>query len=61
MLLDSEQWREPLTFRNRLRFDPVLREEYAALKSRLAVRHPNERDAYTDGKAEFIRAVLGRP
>ena len=60
VLLDSDRWRDPLTFRDRLRSDPVLRDEYASLKSRLAVQHPNDRDAYTDGKADFIRAVLGR-
>lgn len=60
VLFDSDRWRDPLTFRDRLRSDPVLRDQYAALKSRLAVQHPNDRDAYTDGKAEFIEAVLGR-
>jgi GrpB-like predicted nucleotidyltransferase (UPF0157 family) len=58
VLLDSDRWREPLMFRDRLRSDPVLRDEYAALKSRLAVEHPHDRDAYTDGKAGFIGAVL---
>lgn len=57
---DSDRWRDPLTFRDRLRSDSVLRDRYAALKSRLAEEHPNGRDAYTDGKAEFIGAVLGR-
>lgn len=60
VLLDSDRWRDPVTFRDRLRSDPVVRDEYAALKSRLAALHPNDRDAYTDGKADFIAAVLGR-
>ncbi|GAA5124609.1 hypothetical protein GCM10023339_46360 [Alloalcanivorax gelatiniphagus] len=51
MLFDSDRWRDPLTFRDRLRSNPVLRDEYAALKSRLTAQHPNDCDAYTDGKS----------
>lgn len=58
VLLDSDRWRDPVRFRDRLRTDPLLRDEYAALKARLAGQHPHDRDAYTDGKADFIRAVL---
>ena len=34
------------------------RKEYAALKSTLAEKHESDRDAYTRGKAEFIRGVV---
>lgn len=57
----SDQWHDPLSFRDRLRSDPPLRNQYAALKNRLAVQHQDDREAYTDGKAEFIAGVLRRP
>lgn len=44
-----------LRFRDRLRADPVLTQEYAALKRALAARFPDDREAYTDAKSEFIR------
>ncbi len=53
-------WREHLTFRNLLRQDSVLREEYASLKRRLAMEYPRDRESYIDGKGPFIREALGR-
>ncbi|MBK7792971.1 MAG: GrpB family protein [Betaproteobacteria bacterium] len=55
---DSRLWRERLAFRDRLRADPLLAAEYAALKVRLARQHPRDREAYTDGKAPFVRRVV---
>jgi GrpB-like predicted nucleotidyltransferase (UPF0157 family) len=49
-----------LRFRDRLRADAALAEEYATLKRALAERHREDREAYTEAKAEFIRANLGR-
>ena len=54
----SRLWREGLAFRDQLRADPLLTAEYAALKVRLARQHPRDREAYTDGKAPFVRRVL---
>lgn len=54
------QWRDYLAFRNALRSDPAIREEYAALKLRLASRYSTDRKAYTAGKHEFIQGVLKR-
>lgn len=51
-------WMEQLAFRDALRENPALREEYAALKRRLAQEHPFDVAAYTDAKAPFIRSVL---
>jgi GrpB-like predicted nucleotidyltransferase (UPF0157 family) len=48
-----------LSFRDLLRTDPAIAREYERLKEELAERHPNDRDAYTDGKAEFVAKVLG--
>ncbi len=50
-------WHEHLRFRDALRSSAALLERYAALKAALAALHPNDREAYTDAKAEFIRAV----
>ena len=47
-----------LRFRDRLRADPGLRHEYLELKRDLARRFPNDREAYTDGKADFVRRVV---
>ena len=54
----GEHWLATLTFRDRLRADPDLRDAYQALKTRLAAEHPTDRRAYTFGKSEFVAAVL---
>ena len=53
-------WRDHLAFRDRLRASDALRDAYAALKRELAATHPRDREAYTDGKGAFVRAVLAR-
>ena len=49
-----------LSFRDLLRANPALTRRYAMLKEVLATRYPNDRDAYIDGKAEFVAEVLGQ-
>jgi GrpB-like predicted nucleotidyltransferase (UPF0157 family) len=49
-----------LGFRDALRADPALAGEYAALKERLAAAHPDDRDAYTAAKADFVARVVQR-
>lgn len=44
-----------LRFRDRLRADPSLASEYAALKRELAERYRDDREAYTEAKSEFVR------
>ena len=56
----SALWNERLWFRDRLRADPGLAEEYALLKRRLATSHANDREAYTQGKTSFVERVLHR-
>jgi GrpB-like predicted nucleotidyltransferase (UPF0157 family) len=56
--IDSPQFREKIGFRDLLRRDPRLRAQYAELKRRLALAHPNDREAYTEGKAPFIGAAI---
>lgn len=52
------RWDEQLSFRDRLRADPALTAEYAAVKTRAAAEHPADREAYTAAKANFVRRVL---
>lgn len=56
--VDSPLWVERLAFRDRLRADASARLDYAALKDELARRHRHDREAYTEGKTEFVRRVV---
>jgi GrpB-like predicted nucleotidyltransferase (UPF0157 family) len=47
-----------MAFRDALRADAVLRNQYAGLKDQLARQHPGNRNAYTNAKARFVRNVL---
>ena len=49
-----------LRFRDALRKDVSLADEYAQLKRRLAALHANDRSAYTDAKSDFIKRVVDR-
>lgn len=55
----SQRYCDELAFRDRLRDDPQLAAEYAALKRSLADRFADDREAYTDAKSEFVRSSLG--
>ena len=44
-----------LRFRDRLRADRALADEYAALKRALAERYREDREAYTEAKGKFVR------
>lgn len=57
----SKRFQDELSFRDRLRDNPELASEYAALKHDLAARFADDRDAYTDAKADFIRRALTHP
>lgn len=54
----SEQWRRRLLFRNRLRADSSLVQQYEALKYKLAAQFCNDREAYTAAKSDFVMSVL---
>jgi GrpB-like predicted nucleotidyltransferase (UPF0157 family) len=47
-----------LAFRDVLRAEPGLRARYADLKQQIAVQHPDNRNAYTNAKNEFVASVL---
>ena len=53
-------WQERLRFRDALRSNPQLAQQYADLKFQLARAHQDDREAYTDAKADFVRHVLSR-
>jgi GrpB-like predicted nucleotidyltransferase (UPF0157 family) len=51
-------WQDHLAFRDLLRADARIAGEYDALKHRLAERYPRDREAYIDGKTEFVQEML---
>ena len=55
---NSQALKEHLAFRDALRNDPQLRDQYAALKYDLAERHQNDRAQYTESKTEFVKRVV---
>ena len=56
--IDGPNWILNLRFRDALRRDPSLAQEYEALKSALARDFGHDRAAYTRGKSDFVRAVM---
>ncbi len=52
------EWIRHLNFRDALRANDTLRDEYEALKRRLALEHPEEVQAYADAKSEFVERVI---
>ncbi len=57
---DAEVMRARLRFRDHLRANAQTASEYETLKTRLAVQHSVDRDAYTNAKSAFISGVLSR-
>jgi GrpB-like predicted nucleotidyltransferase (UPF0157 family)/protein associated with RNAse G/E len=58
--IGSADWRQQIAFRDTLRADAKLAQEYATLKLRLAQQFPTDRLAYTESKSGFIFKVLHR-
>jgi GrpB-like predicted nucleotidyltransferase (UPF0157 family) len=56
--LESDFWKGHLIFRDYLRQNPRIALEYDRLKKRLARKYGRKRDAYLEGKANFIENVL---
>jgi len=56
----SVEWLKHVHFRDHLRAHAGDAQSYAKLKRDLATRHPDDRDAYTEGKSPFVAAVLRR-
>ena len=51
-------WDEYVLFRDALREDEEIREEYEALKRKLAEQFREQRDSYTASKADFVARVV---
>ncbi|WP_238482854.1 GrpB family protein [Lederbergia galactosidilytica] len=56
--IDSMEWKEKLWFRDYLRANPQVANEYIAVKKDLAARYIQDRPTYTKEKAPFIRNVI---
>jgi GrpB-like predicted nucleotidyltransferase (UPF0157 family)/predicted kinase len=54
----NEPHRKHIAFRNYLREHPEVARDYAALKTRLAEQHGEDRLGYTDAKDAFVAQVL---
>ena len=57
---DSAELTHHVAFRDALQCDAALAQEYAELKRRLAATLGHDRDAYAEGKTEFVNSVLDR-
>jgi len=57
--IDSDEWEKHIIFRDSLRKDKYLADEYARIKTKLAEKFRNDRLAYTEGKSDFVNYVLG--
>jgi GrpB-like predicted nucleotidyltransferase (UPF0157 family) len=58
--IGSSFWRDHRTFRDYLRSHPDAAADYIALKLDLAARHPQDREAYIEGKTAFVSDILNR-
>ncbi len=54
----GRRYADELAFRDRLRADAGTADRYANLKRDLADRFPEDREAYTEAKTDFIRDAL---
>ena len=55
--ITSQEWRDHLLFRDYLRSHPEMVQAYTELKLHLAEQYSTNREAYTEGKAEFIQRI----
>jgi GrpB-like predicted nucleotidyltransferase (UPF0157 family) len=56
--IDSMEWQNTILFRDYLCQHADIAKEYAELKTQLALKYPQDRTAYLDGKAPFIERIL---
>ena len=54
----SDFWNKHIAFRNILRSNASIRDEYSALKYRLADAYRDDREGYTDAKTDFIETAI---
>ncbi|RPF55291.1 GrpB-like predicted nucleotidyltransferase (UPF0157 family) [Aquisalibacillus elongatus] len=58
MQTGEDRWEKQLLFRDKLRANPHLVEEYSIIKQQLALEFNNNREGYTEAKKAFINRVL---
>lgn len=58
--MNTDYYREKVLFRDYIRANPESAQAYLDLKSELALKYPNDREAYTNGKTEFINVILAK-
>jgi GrpB-like predicted nucleotidyltransferase (UPF0157 family) len=54
-------WKRHIAFRDALRGNEQLAQQYWRVKQRCAARFPDDRAAYNEAKGEFIRSVIEAP
>jgi GrpB-like predicted nucleotidyltransferase (UPF0157 family) len=54
------RWYQQIAFRDLLRADPALAQQYARLKTQAASTHAGDREAYTKAKDSFVADSLAR-
>ncbi len=54
----SDELKRHIAFRDHLKENPELKEEYGKLKKRLVSKYRRDRQAYTEAKTKFIERVL---
>ena len=57
---DSKFWKEHIIFRDYLKKDKKVRDEYNKLKIELAKKYSDNRKLYTEGKSNFIEKIIKR-
>ena len=60
VVADGAEWNRRLSFRDYLLIHPEVAEAYMELKKDLAAKYPHNLDAYTSGKANFVRDICNR-
>ena len=55
---NSEHWKKHIVFRDFLRKNPQIAQEYFNLKKRLAIKYGTDRLGYTEAKSPFIESIL---
>jgi GrpB-like predicted nucleotidyltransferase (UPF0157 family) len=60
ILESNDQWKNDILFREYLRANPDVRDEYATVKQEAAESHPNSIDEYNATKNDFCASVLER-
>lgn len=58
MAIDGRKYKETIAFREFLRENNDVLKEYEDLKYNLAIKHKDDRKAYSKAKDEFIKSVL---